>query len=193
MALRGEEVFKLVLGKARDFLLEARSNWAHSHVILPLRGKFKGETGESFHFVAVTAKINSGLAIGKWLERGIAFRERRGVIRGYFFTNNKGGRMKSKDLEVDILDRIAVIQRRYPDLIRPGVEVNEEYGLSRFFRRGSNSEANNRGVSEGGIDHNNRWRKVERAGARKPKLRMREYYTDVLVSLESLLRYSQAF
>ena len=185
-------MLKLVLGEARDFLLEARSNRAHPRVVLPLRGKFKGEIGESFHFVAVTAKSNSGLAIGKWLERGITFRERRGVIRGYFFTNNKGGRMKSKDLEVDILDRIAVIQRRYPDLIRPGVEVHEEYGLSRSFRRGSNSEAQNRGVSEGGIDHNNRWRKVEKAGARKPKLTMREYYTDVLVSLESFLRYSQA-
>ena len=48
--------------------------------------------------------------------------------------------MRAKDLEVDILDRIARIQQRYPELIRPGLEVHEEYGLSRSFRRGSNSE-----------------------------------------------------
>ena len=91
----------------------------YPHAVLPLRGRFKGEIGESFHFVSVTAKIKSGLVIGKWLERGITFRERRGVVRGYFFTNNKGGKMKSKELEVGIFDRIAVIKRRYPTLIRP--------------------------------------------------------------------------
>ena len=89
--------------------------------------------------MSVTAKIKSGLVIGKWLERGITFRERRGVVRGYFFTNNKGGKMKSKELEVGIFDRIAVIKRRYPTLIRPGVEIHEEYELSRSFRQGSNS------------------------------------------------------
>ena len=91
--------------------------------------------------------------------------------------------MKSKDFEVNILYQISLIQRRYPDLIRPMVEVHEEYRISISFRRNSNSEAQNRRVSDGDIDHNNRWRKVERAGARNPKLRMREYYTDMLVSL----------
>ena len=68
--------------------------------------------------------------------------------------------MKSKDLEVGILNRIAIMQLGYPDLIRPGVEVHEEYGLLRSFRRGLNSETQNRGVSDGDIDHNNRWRKM---------------------------------
>ena len=100
--------------------------------------------------------------------------------------------MKSKDLEVDILNRIAIMQLGYPDLIRPGEKVHEEYGLLRSFRRGLNSETQNRGVSDGDIDHNNRWRKMERAGARKSKLMMREHCIDVLVSLEIFLRYSQA-
>ena len=79
-ALRGEEVFKLVLGEDRDFLLEGRNIRVHPHVVLPLRGRFKGETGVTFHFVVVTARRNSGLAIGKWLERRITLRERRGVV-----------------------------------------------------------------------------------------------------------------
>ena len=61
--MRGKEVFKLVLGEVRNFLLETRSNRAPLHVILSLRGRFKGKTGESFHFVAVTAKRNSRLTI----------------------------------------------------------------------------------------------------------------------------------
>ena len=87
--------------------------------------------------------------------------------------------MRSKNLEVDILDQIARIQQEHPYLIRPGLDVYEENGLSRSFRRDSNSEAQNRGVEDGDIDRNNRWRKVDRAGARKVKLRMRDHYIDV--------------
>lgn len=109
-ALREEEVFKLVLSEARNYLPEGRNNRIHPHVVLPLRGRFKEETGENFHFVVVTARSNSRLSIGKWLERESAFRERRGVVQGYCFTNSKGGMVNVKDLEVDILDRIARIQ-----------------------------------------------------------------------------------
>ena len=70
--------------------------------------------------------------------------------------------------------------------------MHEEYGLSHSFRRGSTSEALNRGVTEMMIDRNNRWRKEERAGARKAKLKMRDRYTEVLVSLGNYLKYSQA-
>ena len=87
-------------------------------------------------------------------------------------------------MEVDILDRIARIQQEHPDLIRPGLKVHEEYKLSRSFHRISNSEAQNRGVNDGDIDRNNCWRKVEKEGDRKVKLRMRDHYTDALVSLE---------
>ena len=104
------------------------------------------------------------------------------VFQGYFFATSKGRMMRSKDLEVDILDRIARIQQKYPELIRPGLEVHEEYGISRSFRRWSNSEVQNRGVDD----------QMEKAGARKVKLIMRDQYTDVLVSLERFLRYSQA-
>ena len=72
------------------------------------------------------------------------------------------------------------------------VDVYEYYGLSQSFRRGSTSEAINRGVPEYVIDRNNRWRKAEQSGARKMKLVMRENYTDVIVSLKRFLRYSQA-
>ena len=101
-------------------------------------------------------------------------------------------RLSNKDLENDILEIIARIQHSYPELIRGVVDVHEEYGLSRSFRRGSNSEAQNRKVSESDIDRNNRWRKVEKAGAKKAKFSMQAHYTDVVVALESYLRYSQA-
>ena len=132
VALKEEEVCKLVLGEVRTYFVEARRNTKLPHVVLSLRGRFKGETGETFHFVVVTAKIISGLGIWYWMERGIASRKKQGLTQGCFFINSKGGIMRSRDLEVDILDRIAKIQQEHSDLIRPGVEVHEEYALSRF-------------------------------------------------------------
>ena len=87
---------------------------------------------------------------------------------------------------------MARVQRFLPELIRESVDVHDEYGLSRSFRRGSNSEAVNRGVDEATIDRNNRWRKIERVGARKEKLRMHDHYAEALVPLRSFLKYSQA-
>ena len=46
--LRGEETLKLVLGETRDYLEEAENNYKLKHVVLPLRGRFKGESGEDF-------------------------------------------------------------------------------------------------------------------------------------------------
>ena len=143
--LRGEETLKLVLGETRDYLDEAENHRSYKHVVLPLRGRFKGESGENFHFVAVTARTDSGLCIGPWVRRALVLKEKRNLVRGFFFVNNKGKRLVLKDMEFDILDRIAVIQNKYPELIGVRVDVYDEYGLSRSFRRGSNSEALNRG------------------------------------------------
>ena len=126
------------------------------------------------------------------MRRALILKEKRNLFRGFFFVDSKGKKASIKLLESDILDRIACVQSKYPELIGSAIDVHEEYGLSRSFRRGSNSEALNRGVSEATVERNNRWRKVERAGARKAKLKMRDHYTEVLLALNSFLQYSQA-
>ena len=64
--------------------------------------------------------------------------------------------MRSKDLEMDILNRISRIQQRNSELIRPGSEVHEDYGFSRTFQQNSKSETQNRRFKDGDVDHNNR-------------------------------------
>lgn len=200
-ALRGEKTLKIVLGETRNYFQENQCNLQHKHVVLPLRGRFKGEDGEGFHFVAVSSKTDSGLRIGPWVQRGLDIKDKRGRMNGFFFANKQNRQMKLKYLESCILDRIARVQTNYSELISSSINVHDEYGLLRSFRRGSNSEALNRGVSEAVIDRNNRWRKEERAGARKAKFRMRDHYTDVFVSksistifsgfISSVKRFSQ--
>ena len=87
--LRGEEALKIVLGEAKEFYKEGQSHGNHKHVILPLRGRFKGESGESYHLVVVTVKSNSGLQIGPWIKRAMEWRERRRIERGFLFVDEK--------------------------------------------------------------------------------------------------------
>ena len=131
--------------------------------------------------MAVTAKANSGLRIGTWGRRETIIKERRKLVRGFFSVDLKGKKMSLRYLLSDILNRIAWVQSSYPELISPSTDVLEGYGLSRSFRRDSNSEVINRGVSAATIDRNNRWKAVDKAGASSAKLRMRSHYTDVLV------------
>jgi hypothetical protein len=70
--------------------------------------------------------------------------------------------------------------------------IYESYGVSRSFRRGSNTHAINQGVKRSDIDHNNRWSVVERAKGRAPKLGMQQHYEDVLQLLPTLLQNSSA-
>ena len=48
--LRGEETLKIILEDTRNYIEEIQGNLQHKHVVLPLRGRFKGEDGESFNF-----------------------------------------------------------------------------------------------------------------------------------------------
>ena len=56
-------MLKLVLGEVRTYVDEVRRNSTLPRVALPLRGRFKGETEETFHFVVVTGESNSELEI----------------------------------------------------------------------------------------------------------------------------------
>ncbi len=95
-------------------------------------------------------------------------------------------------VEMEMLERIQQVQARRPDLMSSDVSVFEQVGISRSFRRGATTEARNQGVSEGDIDAMNRWRNVENAKGRKPRLRMQDHYSDIAMMIPALLRFSAA-
>ena len=115
-AMREEKMSKLVLGEVRSYFAEARRNSKFPHAVLPLRDRFKGQMGETLHFVLVTVKGDLGFEIGPWMERGIVSWE---IVESPNITSSLtlgegGGR--SRDLEVDILYRIAREQQGQPAL-----------------------------------------------------------------------------
>jgi hypothetical protein len=119
-------------------------------------------------------------------------KEMQRVYHGPVFADNKGKRIDSTWLEVEILDRFALIQQRHPKIIPMDVHVYEEYGISRSFRRGATTEARNKRVSEEDINLMNRWRNFESAKGKRPRMRMQDHYSDISHSIPSLLRFSKA-
>ena len=73
------------------------------------------------------------------------------------------------------------------------IDVREDYGLNRSLRRGSTTLATLLKVDHSVVDAMNRWRTVESARGRQPKLPMREKYSDILLLVPLLVQYCQRF
>ena len=84
------------------------------------------------------------------------------------------------------------MKRQHPKLIKDGVDIWVDFGLSRSLRRGATTEVQNQGVDDTDIQRNNRWRKVEAAGTKIPTFVMREHYTEVKQAVRALLTFSSA-
>jgi hypothetical protein len=196
-ALRGEEVPMMSLGGIVQHLEEA-VNHSTPHVVIALVGRFKNETSEQNHLMPVVMETQTGLQPGKWIIRMVEWYREIGISTGWVFRKGEiargstGAKGRQSDVENDILTEIANIQSETNNIVGSNVDVFDEYGMSRSFRRGSDTHAINQKVDTADIERNNRWRSVENAKAKQPKLRMIHHYTEVSLSLPALLRYSKA-
>jgi len=119
-------------------------------------------------------------------------KERQGITHGPAFSHHQGDILDDRWLELEILDRIALVQQQKPDIVRPDIQVHEEYGISRSFCQGATTEARNVKVSKEDIKLMNRWHNFEEAKGRRPCLQMQDHYLDISQSIPSLLRFSKA-
>ena len=99
-----------------------------------------------------------------------------GIESGFELRNQNRGRDRGINYEQDILDSIVRVQNKNQGTVG-GKEVNvhEEYTVSRSFRGGSTTEAENKHVSQSDIENNKKWRKAEAAGARKTRVCIRAH------------------
>ena len=158
----------------------------------PLLGRFKGEDGEKYHLLFMPPVTASGLKCRDRMERLVEQRAIEGNFRGAAFAGTDGQPLHSGTLETYILEILVGIQKRHPEIIDPSVDVFEEMGISRSFRRGATTHARNMGVSEPDIDTINRWRKFEAAQGRRPAMPMRDHYSEKVQMLETFLRFPRA-
>jgi len=162
------------------------------YLIIPLLGRFKNETGERYHLTPMVATTASGIQIGVWVKRLVDSKRKHGIPHGPAFSDFQGSLVNTRWLSLEILDRIHTVQSSRPDLIPLEVNVYEEYGISRSFLQGVTTEARNRGVDENDINAMNRWRNVENAKGKRPRLKMQDHYSDIRMMVPTLLRFSAA-
>ncbi len=191
-SFRGPEVFLVDLFGLRKHLDTPRHVKERAYVIIPLLGRVKNEHGERYHLTPLCAVTQSGLEVEKWVRRLVSTQQHQGRFKGPAFTTVTGEVARMKDYELAILDRIHAIQTHQPSIVSPDVNVYDDYGLSRSFRRGSTSEARSRGVSDRDVDLANRWRSFENAQGRRPRLTMHDHYSDIRLMIPALIRYSSS-
>ena len=174
-----------------SYFESGRTHRDHPHVMIPLQGRFKGETGERWHLLPIVWETRSGIQVGVWAERMLTSLQERQRFQGFVFANNRGKQAKAGIYEPRFFEQLNVVRGRHPTLFPPNVNIEDDYGIARSGRRGSSTEAANQGVPANIIEMICRWRKVERAQGRAPNLGMREHYMEVSQALEAYLKYSR--
>ena len=198
VALRGEEVPLMDLAGTRNHFSSAVKTGVDedgrdmAHVVIALLGRFKGEKGERYHYMVSVLKTKSGLMPGKWIGRMLKWYKDKGVTNGPVFRKKNGKRGKAKDYELEIFERLERVQKEQPNVLDPSVDITEEFGMSRSFRRGSDSRAIDQEVGTTTINLNNRWRKVESAKGKAATFQMFEHYADIELLLGAFLKYSRS-
>jgi hypothetical protein len=190
LALRGEEVEMVELWGIWKHWDRAMAHEETPHVVIALLGRFKNEMGEAYHLMPMLARTPRGLKPAVWVRRVLDCYAAKNVYSGYMFRNADGTKAKAKLMEPKFHDRLTQVQHNFPHLLDPEVDVVEDYGVLRSFRRGGTSEATNNGALPHVVELNGRWRKVNQAGASRPSITIREHYTDVRLTLKPLLAFT---
>jgi len=189
-SFRGHEVFLVDLFGLLKYEASLSKTGDRSHCVIPLLGKYKGETGERYHLTPLAHTTKTGLQLGLWVARVCAHKRAEGRSHGPVFADRWGNMVNPRVYETHILGKLQIIKESQGDLIPDSVDVFEEYGISRSFRRGSNTHATNQGVSKNDRELMNRWRNVEKSKGKKARLAMADHYADIRQLIPSLLRYS---
>jgi len=189
-SFRGNEVFLVDLFGVSKYLNS--SEVEEGTVVIPLLGRFKGETGERYHLTPLAAVTSSGIPVKKWVERLVKIKEKRFCTHGPLFGDDRGSILNSRVIEMGLMDRLQSIKETQPGIIPSDVDVYEDFGISRSFRRGATSTARTRGVDDKYVNLINRWRSFENAKGRRPTLAMQDHYSDIQILLPELLKFSLA-
>ena len=189
--LRGEEVPLISLAGMLQYWEATRLHHT-PHVMLTLRGLFKGETGERWHLMPIADETRTRLPVRRWFGRLIGrLVHEEGRTDGWLFQRDNGKRGKISDYDGMFKEYMDRVKDEFPGLIPDNVNPLLDMSLWRSGRRGSTTEVSNQKLDQVAIDMNNRWRKRERAKGGDPSMGMRELYTQIEHSLFTFLRYSQ--
>ena len=178
-SFQGHEVLLVDLTGLIQYNKKLKSAGKTQYVIIPFLGRFKGETGEKYHLTPLAAITKTVIKVQFWVQLLMSIHHLLHRNIGPTFCDRMGIKLSSKDIWQCVSKYLMKIQDARPDLIGTDVNVQEEYDISRSFRRGATTHAKNQKVSKMDIDAANRWRNVENAQWRKISQPMRDHYSEV--------------
>ena len=188
-ALRGGEIFLL---EASELLKRCKDGKYHvtlPHVIAPLMGHFKHETGERNVLIPLPNVTASGLKIRVWIERlvvEVLKKEGRQDEVGPAICNYDGFVMPRARINHVLHGALKKLQSERPDIVPPAdMDVENDTSIHRGARRGAHTRAKEAGVPEWVIILHNRWRKSQSRSGSLPNLSMSELYMEITQSLKS--------
>ena len=193
-ALRGGEVFMLEASefvKRRD---DGRDLLKNGHVVVPLMGRFKNETGERNLIIVLANKTDGGLEVRKWVDRftALLFAEGKHSSTGPAVCDREGFMLERWRLNGELHHMLKQVQSRDTTLIPGDVDVDKRFNTYRSFRRGATTRAKEQDVSEPTIAMNNRWRAVQSNKGGLPNLPMTQLYVEISQALTTKLRFSKS-
>ena len=145
--LRGEEVLLISLDRLLTFWDESRLD-KDSHIMLTLKGRFKGEVDERWHLVSISDATHSGLPFRKWMEcvlhRRVNLQDQES---GWLFQDRRGARRKFGQYDALYRALVDQVRERHPRLVLEAVQT-DDFSLWRSPRRGVVLETTNQDVSE---------------------------------------------
>ena len=190
-ALRGGEGFMMERSELVANLSKGATD-KQPHVVMPLMGRFKSETGERNTMFILASTTASGIRNRELLE-GVAdvlVEEGLDSTPGPAYCDQKGKAVSYKEMNAEFHLALRKVQKERPDLIADDVDIEDVYNIYRSLRRGATSRATELGYDGAIIDMNNRWRKVQLSKGARPAFKMRELYVELKLVLPSLLRFS---
>jgi hypothetical protein len=161
-------------------------------ICICLLGKFKGETGERYHSIILANESVSGLQTRVWVERLLEVCNAEGKTNGGAFNNADNSPPSPTEYNMAVRHYFQGIMEE-PDSVMP--DNDEEilrYGISRTYRKTSETRARRAGILKDDIDTVNRWRKVERAKGKMLQFSMADHYSDASQLGTLTWRYSYA-
>ncbi len=82
----------------------------------------------------LASTTSSGLKVKQWIARTVAIKETLGKTRGPLFGNEHGNIIRSKVIELALMDKLQHIKDVHPGVIPSDLDVYKDLGISRSFR-----------------------------------------------------------
>jgi len=162
------------------------------HVVISLRGKYKGQNEEDLHIICVANETQSGIEMRWWIEKLLAITDEEGRVSGPAFASKAGSLASSPDYDAVFRDYLKQIQNE-TNLIQDDIDVDLYYGISRTPRKSAETRAKQAKLDDSLQDAMNRWRTFENAKGGRPRFKQtRDLYADAVAYMSLTWSYSYA-